>query len=648
MEQLGSLRKVVDKYTREVTIGVLSIIGIIQGIRFKSWNFDDSYIVYRYTENIISGNGWVYNIHENINASTSFLNTVMTALVGFIFRDVVLAAHIVATISLIVCSSFMYLLFVKQNKPLFGVFCALFWLTNPLLLATWGLETNLYCMLVMVSAYYYYCQKYTLSSIFLALLFLARPDGIILVAILFVDYIVSKRSIPLKSILVFVIILIPWAIFSIVKFGSLFPSTFSAKISQGESGLWGSGFIFIKGFVQFIKDNQWFQFYFAVLLVLTVLFGLLNFFQRESKIDYLLFIWGGSYFVGYSILNVPNYHWYYAPVLLSFGVFFFMVVGEVVTQMKNKLSSVNIVQHIIVFCVLSIVSFGLYLNVKQTPRFYVTEGGREQAYKEVGNWVKQNIKDNENLASAEIGVIGFYSKKRILDLSGLVTPLLKNEITNKEKIVAKYKPGYIVIHNNPAWQAHEPSINSPFILMNYDIIKTFDFKSIGYDNLSLLKRKKDNRNNSYDFIGNFYSGTIINVPEKTNQTDYVRVTQFDIYNEKRTVIFNHPPGGIIFDVKVKKNAKLNFGIAIDPNVWQKDSSIVDGVKFIIFVKTNNRQEEIFSKSINPSKNLDERKWFDFTVALNKYEGQNVKIIFCTNKNGNSTYDWAGWSNPYIN
>ena len=55
----------------------LALASLTMLIQYQLWDFDDGCIVYRIVNNILAGHGWVYNLGENINASTSALNTII-------------------------------------------------------------------------------------------------------------------------------------------------------------------------------------------------------------------------------------------------------------------------------------------------------------------------------------------------------------------------------------------------------------------------------------------------------------------------------------------------------------------------------------------------------------------------------------------
>ena len=103
--------QIADPYLN--TISWLSIFVATYAIfhRYIDWNFDDSYIVFRIVENILSGAGWTYNPGEAYNASTSVLNTVLITVVAKLSGlSVPVAAHIVGSFGILVAGASIFLL----------------------------------------------------------------------------------------------------------------------------------------------------------------------------------------------------------------------------------------------------------------------------------------------------------------------------------------------------------------------------------------------------------------------------------------------------------------------------------------------------------------------------------------------------------
>jgi len=130
--------------------------------------------------------------------------------------------------------------------------------------------------------------------------------------------------------------------------------------------------------------------------------------------------------------------------------------------------------------------------------------------------------------------------------------------------------------------------------------------------------------------------------------DYVKTSRFVLEKIPDKVIYQHPPSKIMFEnVPIYKNAVLEFGIALAPKAWHKNG---DGVRFDVFVgHTGEKKKLVFSRHIAPNNIEAERKWLDYSLALQEYEGANVNIVFTTSPGptGNNANDWAGWSYPRI-
>ena len=102
---------------------------------------------------------------------------------------------------------------------------------------------------MIIAAFYFYDQKkYIPSTLFSAFTFLTRPDGIIPVAIIFADYVIKNKKLPIKEIILFILVCLPFFIFYYVQFDTFLPSTLEAKQAQYASGLWRK---FLPGISQF-------------------------------------------------------------------------------------------------------------------------------------------------------------------------------------------------------------------------------------------------------------------------------------------------------------------------------------------------------------------------------------------------------------
>lgn len=131
--------------------------------------------------------------------------------------------------------------------------------------------------------------------------------------------------------------------------------------------------------------------------------------------------------------------------------------------------------------------------------------------------------------------------------------------------------------------------------------------------------------------------------KESQNREFIIKRGMKINGESRAIIFEHPPSVIKYKMKIPEKSLLNFGIAVDPRVWDKRNG--DGVTFEVTIKDSMKENILFSRYINPKVNEDERKWIDSSVDLSEYRGKEVILSLKTSPGpaGNNEYDWAGWS-----
>lgn len=382
-------------------------------IGYYHWDFDDSYIVYRYVDNIVSGSGWSFNDGEVHNASTSVLHTVLVALVASITRDTPMAAHVIGAFSLFGTGLFLSLIFIDRfgivlSSVVGGV--AIYVLATS---STWGLETKLFVFLV--TAFVYFESRNWDSWILLGLVVLTRPDGIALVTIKIAAEFWKTRSFPVFGIAKVLVVLAPWAVYSFVRFDQLFPDTLGQKIWQGHSGFWGSGYIYAAGFVAHLKGLGLPAIVGAVPAAIAAIYILLT----RHPLAYVLGLAALQQF-SYAVLNVPPYHWYF--VLFDFVFFVFAVFGFGLiladSKMITALSRQPLARAGEYAIAVGVVIAALYYSVVDFSKEKLD--WRTEAYRQVGAFINERAAPGP-IAALEVGVIGFYVDRKVIDLVGLTS-----------------------------------------------------------------------------------------------------------------------------------------------------------------------------------------------------------------------------------
>jgi ABC-type polysaccharide/polyol phosphate transport system ATPase subunit len=140
---------------------------------------------------------------------------------------------------------------------------------------------------------------------------------------------------------------------------------------------------------------------------------------------------------------------------------------------------------------------------------------------------------------------------------------------------------------------------------------------------------------AYNFIHDLSAAKIICPPGIP-----VHEQTIDINSTPRKVIFAHPPSEITYSVKIEPDSSLAFAIGIMPGAWDK---IPQGVKFDIEILIDGNTENIFSRVLQPKRNVGDRGWHNFMIPLERFSGKDISIILRTSGSEEDlSYCWAAW------
>ncbi len=338
--------------------------------------------------------------------------------------------------------------------------------------ATFGMETSLYLCLIGWSLYLLKrdSDRFVIT---LALLGATRNEGVFLAVPAFLYFYSRNRRLPRASslILAFALFATP-LIINFLYYGSPIPDTANAKIGQGSSGLWGERFGFLR--VHYMKP--WFFGGSTASMLLApslAAFGFLA--SRRSSTAWIaasFLTLLASFYLG---LNIPNYHWYYAPFFYFMSAF--ATVGaisawrELTRAPFFKARKVALVGHLgaSVFVLVNVIDF------EPKRRF--------EPYVNVAAWLEGNAEPKASVAAVEIGTLGWHCNRPIIDILGLVSPYNASFIASRDWYgwLTHYQPEYILRHTTPT--PHERSI--PLLEDRGFYTVTKEFLS---DDLVLLKR----------------------------------------------------------------------------------------------------------------------------------------------------------------
>jgi hypothetical protein len=151
------------------------------------------------------------------------------------------------------------------------------------------------------------------------------------------------------------------------------------------------------------------------------------------------------------------------------------------------------------------------------------------------------------------------------------------------------------------------------------------------------------RAESTDLIATFEAA------EKRPSAAAFQVIDVDLKGETKKAIFTTPSSRITWKMRVPDDAWLKVALGMKPEAWDKEG---DGVLFRFGVSDGRTYEELFTQHLDPLTNTGDRRWIPVTVDLSMYAGEQVELIFNTNrslpgKGDDGRNDLALWGTPEI-
>lgn len=467
-----------NNWTAIILIYFILVSGVIY-ILFSQWAYDDPFITYRYAVNLANGEGFVYNPGLRVQSTTTPLFTIILAFIYPVFQELPRAANLLGALSITLGGIFIWDLSRTWNSPIVGWAGLLLYPTISFLHSTIGSETTVYIAFSLGAFAFYARKQYTFTAVLSALCALTRPDGLLIPLLLVVDYMINvrrhetwRRHIPWKAVLVFLVLTSAWFLFAWSYFASPIPATLAAKQRQASMGNiqnFAAGlFVVLQPYTQ-----QWYFWLYCALALLGIFWA-----TWRARTWWLILAWTGLYFVVYTLLDVSRYFWYYAPLVP--GLIIAAGLGAEAIYRVISSSGRPTLGFSLSLAIILTITIGQCASLWRMSQ---TLDPRLGIYRAVGEWLRGNTPPDALVGALEVGVIGYYSDRPILDFAGLIQPdvamQLKADTTYAESArwaIQEYYPDYVVTH-----QGLFPELEAGYLAQNCQYINRFDGAAYGYN-----------------------------------------------------------------------------------------------------------------------------------------------------------------------
>jgi hypothetical protein len=438
-----------------IVILFLGVIALYCGWVHRNFAGDDAFITYRYARNIANGHGFVYNLHKPVLGTTTPLYTLWLALWGKLLgRDIRLVSHWVSIFSLWIGAILLYYLG-KSSGVFLALTVSLIFISNPLLVSSMGMETCFLNMILLSALTSYLKDKFALTGVLLGLLMLTRYETALFAGVLATHFLMRRKQVPFWLMFT-VAIFLAWVVFAWLTFGNVVPQSALAKLAAAKHPFIVGAFVWWRVYA---VQVAWYN-----LLLPLALLGVYTAIRIRvgEQANVFILVWSGVYFVAASLV-AGSFPWYYGPLIPGLSIL--VVAGiELVAKLLSSLLSLfrsteNLTQ-VLQTGVLTVVALGLvgvqillWTKGRATYQGQVVDA-RYVVYREVAEWLNRHASDDDTLATPEIGVLGYYTDMRIIDLYGLVTPSLTpwaaQDIRDTlRNAIELYAPDYIITDKKP-------------------------------------------------------------------------------------------------------------------------------------------------------------------------------------------------------
>lgn len=389
---------------------LLAAVGVF--LVFRDAGFDDPYITYRYAANLADGLGFVYNPGEYVLSTTAPLYAMALAPFAAAGLPLPLLSNLIGCLSLGAGALALWRLGLLGEQPVAGAVAALLYPLTPGLVVTLGAETTAFIALVLWGFVAAWSGRPLAAALALACATLVRADAALAIAMAGLLILARRGWRPAltfgagATLLVTPALLAAWW-----YFGTPLPATLGAKRSQAFIS--GS-----RGYFQGLRERLW-----ALTtgplswpLVALAPLGAAEGAMRRGPLA-VVALWGLLHALAYSALGVTAYFWYYGPALV--GLLAAAALGaQLLYAWLVRRGRPRVATALVGALALAVLAG----QVGDLRALAARPDARLGLYRAAGEWLRQHTGPGDAVGTLEIGVIGFYSRRPMVDFAGLVQP----------------------------------------------------------------------------------------------------------------------------------------------------------------------------------------------------------------------------------
>jgi hypothetical protein len=455
---------------------------------YNNMTTDDTFIFMQYARNVYANGEFSFNPGSPTYGFTSPLWLVLLSMSLYVTSDLILNAKVLSLLFYIgsIWTFFRISIESLERKSIVLIAVLLFSI-NPVFqtMALSGMESTLSVMLILLFFYFFRSdlEEYRLrwSPLWLSLSILARPETALIGCIAFLFFVVGSyrtgKARFLRNISIFAVSFVPlmcWLLVAYLNFGTIIPNPVIVK-SIASVKSWDFGYI-LKRYILIVGSMN------GIELVGIGLFGLIALTRGNSQVLFprskdfhMIGVWVVALASSYMFQKVaisPRYWLIASPFITLYFLKMLDLNWDWTFHPRN--SSHRWAMLIFAMCV-----FPLFMTMSVYYPHVKTYNEKDKILREFGHWLNRNSNRGEGVASIDIGILGYYSERPVIDLTGLINvDILTRESTLNEYL--KEKKTRFFLDRNPVPNALDTFVKSGTLTTLFTPVLSLSTESLGW------------------------------------------------------------------------------------------------------------------------------------------------------------------------
>ena|GEM_PF-2966942 len=441
----SNLSRWICRPKRSIFLLILIMLASLLRTTVAAYTSDDAYIAFTYARNFSRGEGLTFNPGEQVYG---FTNPIWTILISLPFsllpqNQAILANKLLALVFSITTILLLYYVILEEtqhNEAIARLF-ALLWAIEPwdVAEAMNGLEAPLLCFLLLTVFHLARQRRWIWVGWGMGIAMLTRPEAFLLLVFVLGWLLVTKRESVrqlVNCIMSFTLVILPWYAFAYLTYHSLLPNSFFEK---ANFSLTSARHIL----TQLLFTGANYALPYAAIAI--TLWQAHHWKQEGRELAILFLAWSIIMIVYYSC--IPSFVRYFVPPFLiglacwaqPLWTLFEKAAYRETEQGKQipRLFAVLALGFLLMRGGLGSAANLYFYNLK-AQGFY-------NIHVDTARWIAQNTSPDAVIATHDVGALGFYSDRLILDTTGLVSNDLRAFHGTPQEWLAARRPDYLFV-----------------------------------------------------------------------------------------------------------------------------------------------------------------------------------------------------------